>query len=236
MQDGQPDGGVVLGLDNVALDLPIAGLGNRVLAAFIDQVILSVLSVVGVVAGIAVAAAIGFERGVVVAVVLILGGLFIVNTGYFVLFELALAGQTPGKRVLGLRVVTEAGGRPGVGSLVTRNVIRLVDVFIGVPMMAVDGRSRRLGDRLAGTLVVHTRQVHQELVLGRLPAGWGARHAALVEALLARAPGLQEPRAEELCWRLLALAERDDPEFLAGVPGTGPSSERLRQAFLGTRI
>ncbi|HPC82233.1 MAG TPA: RDD family protein [Thermoanaerobaculaceae bacterium] len=235
MQDGQPDPGVVLGLDNVALDLPIAGLGNRVLAAFIDQVILLALSVAVVMAGIAVAAAIGRERAAVIVMVAVVLGLFAINTGYFVLFEVGLEGQTPGKKVLGLRVVTENGGRPGVGSLVTRNVLRLVDIFIGVPMMALDARSRRLGDRLAGTLVVHTRQVQQELVLARLPAGWGARHAALVEALLVRAPGLQEARAEELCWRLLALAERDDPEFGAAIPRSGPSAWRLRRAFLGDR-
>lgn len=228
-----PDTGVVLGLDNVALDLPVAGLGNRVLAAFVDQVIVALLSVAVVAAGIAFGVALGGERGVLAAMVLVLVGLFLVNTGYFVFFELAMAGRTPGKKLLGLRVVTETGGRPGAGSLVTRNVMRLVDVFIGVPMMAFDAQCRRLGDRLAGTLVVHAREVRQELVVGRLPAGWGPRHAALVEALLARAGSLQEVRAEELCWRLLALAERDDPEFLAGVPGTGPSPERLRRAFLG---
>lgn len=229
--DSLDSGIAVVGLDNVALDLPIAGLGNRVLAAFMDHVILTVLSIAALVGSLGVLVAMGPKDRYGLALVLILAGLFIINSGYFIFFELVLAGQTPGKKILGIRVVTDSGGRPGAGALITRNLVRLIDNFIGVPMMAVDERSRRLGDRLAGTLVVHTRPVRQELIIQRLPAGWGARHAAVVESLLLRARGLREDRAEELAWRVLALAERDDPQFLDGLDRSGASVGQVGKAF-----
>jgi hypothetical protein len=79
--------------------------------------------------------------------------------GYYLAFELVWAGQTPGKRLLGLRAVRE-GGRPITASAsAVRNLVRMVDFLpfgygLGALVMFADPRSRRLGDLAAGTLVV----------------------------------------------------------------------------------
>src|SRR4029078_9831627 len=82
---------------------------------------------------------------------------FAILWGYYIAFELLWNGQSPGKRAIGFRVVRE-GGRPitFVGSAV-RNLIRIVDFLpafygIGVVVMFVDRRARRLGDLAGGTL------------------------------------------------------------------------------------
>jgi uncharacterized RDD family membrane protein YckC len=80
---------------------------------------------------------------------------------YFVLFE-GLAGATPGKKVLGLRVVTVDGGRVGLGRALARNLLRAVDslpalgIFAAVLISSSPERAR-FGDRLAGTRVVRSR-------------------------------------------------------------------------------
>ena len=229
-----PDAGEVLGLDNVRLDLPLAGAGSRVLAGFLDYVILGVLMAVWTIAFIAGMVGLDLQNGWLFAVLLL--GLFLLNWGYFAGFEIALAGRTPGKAAVGLCVVTRAGGRPGAAALIIRNLVRVVDLLIGVPLMAVDPLARRLGDRLAGTLVVHNRsQAEPELILARLPAGWGAREGSVLEAFLTRASQLEPGRARRLALRFLAWIEREDPAFIAGVPD-GPEGldplDRLKQALI----
>jgi hypothetical protein len=87
---------------------------------------------------------------------------FVVLWGYYLVAEMLSNGQSPGKRVIGLRVVRE-GGRPVTfAASAIRNVIRLVDFLplfygIGVVTMFIDKRARRLGDLAGGTLVVRER-------------------------------------------------------------------------------
>jgi len=218
--DLAPELGTVLSLDNVPVELPVARVGSRVLAAVVDYVLLFVLLVVWSVLVIALARGLGLRPGWGVAAWLL--GLFVFDYGYFALQEMFFDGRTVGKRVFGLRVVARDGAAAGNGALLVRNLVRLIDLMVGVLLMALDPLSRRLGDRLAGTLVVHQRAAGAELVLARLPAGWGAAEARLVESFLRRAPEL-EPQAR------LALARRferwvDDraPGFLPGIPGTDP--------------
>ena len=66
--------------------------------------------------------------------------------------------------------------------------MRTIDLVAGVPLMAIDPLSRRLGDRLGGTLVVHDRPLEAGPVLGRVPPGWGARELAVWRAS-SSAPG-----------------------------------------------
>src|SRR5262249_51524643 len=124
------------------------------------------------------------------APVLVIAGLFLLDWGYFAVQEIATGGRTLGKRLVKLRVVTAEGGTPGAGPLLIRNLVRSLDIFFGPILMVIDPLSRRLGDRLAGTLVVHEREREAAPVLGRVPPGWGARELAVVESLLARARNL----------------------------------------------
>jgi uncharacterized RDD family membrane protein YckC len=84
---------------------------------------------------------------------------FAIEWGYYVLFESLWNGATPGKRAAGLRVVKEGGYPVTLTDVVLRNLLRGADFLplfyaIGLVAMVVDGRFRRLGDRVAGTMVV----------------------------------------------------------------------------------
>jgi uncharacterized RDD family membrane protein YckC len=201
----------ILGLDNIRLDLPIAGIGSRSLAAFLDYLILALLSLLWILFCAFVLTRVAQTLGIVI----LLGGLFLLDWGYFAGQEIAMQGRTFGKRALRLRVVTAEGGTPGAGALLIRNLVRSLDLLVGVVLMAIDPLSRRLGDRLAGTLVVHDRPLERGPVLGRVPPGWGARELATVESFLARAGTLEPPLRRQMAERLLDAVRRDAPGLLA---------------------
>jgi hypothetical protein len=88
---------------------------------------------------------------------------FLMYWGYYILFEIIWGGQSPGKRLLKLRVVRQDGTPSSAGQIVIRNIGRLVDIFpgfyaVGIITMFLNDQSRRLGDLAAGTLVVRESQ------------------------------------------------------------------------------
>src|SRR5579872_6098508 len=117
---GLADMGVesILGLDNIRLDLPVAGLGSRALAAFLDYLALAVLLVLWTIA----VAFLVSRLSATAATALFAVGVFLLDWGYFASFEIATGGRTLGKLALKLRVVTAEGGSPGAGALLTRNL------------------------------------------------------------------------------------------------------------------
>ena len=199
--------------EGVALHLPAAGPVPRALAWGIDLVIrLGILLVVGMVMGLLGAAGQGLYLIV----------LFAIFWGYPILFEALWNGQTPGKKALGLRVVNGDGAPVGWLPAITRNLLRTVDMLpfgytTGLLACLADPYGRRLGDMVAGTLVLHeTREREQvaapinavvapELVLRP------AEQAAVV-AFGERAPLLTPARQEELA---------DIVEPLTGTRGQG---------------
>jgi uncharacterized RDD family membrane protein YckC len=100
----------------------------------------------------------GLSTGLVLVV------LFGLEWGYFVLFETLWNGGTPGKKALKLRVVKEGGHPITFVDSVLRNLLRAADFLppagnvgsyaVGVLVMASDQRFRRLGDLVAGTMVI----------------------------------------------------------------------------------
>jgi uncharacterized RDD family membrane protein YckC len=218
----------ILGLDNIRLDLPVAGLGSRSLAAFLDYLI---LVAVGFFWSLFVAFLVS-RLSSALAAVLLLGGLFLLQWGYFAGLEIAMGGRTPGKLALRLRVVTAEGGTPGVAAFLIRNMVRVFDLVIGVVLMAIDPLSRRLGDRLAGTLVVHDRRPEAGPVLGRVPPGWSPRELAVVETFLARAESLEDTALSwEMADRILGRIRRDAPELLAGIDPRADPVAAIRRAL-----
>ncbi len=218
----------ILGLDNIRLDLPVAGLGSRSLAAALDYMVLAGLAILWVlaVAFLMARVAPGWAPALLVA------GWFLLEWGYFAGLEIATGGRTLGKLAVKLRVVTAEGGTPGAGPLLARNLVRSLDLIFGALLMAVDPLSRRLGDRLAGTLVVHDRPPDAAPVLGRVPPGWGPRELALVEAFLARAGSLEDTAAAwAMADRILERIRRDAPELLAGVDPRRDPIAAIRQAL-----
>lgn len=220
----------VLAMDNIPLALPVAGVGSRALAATLDYLLVGMLAVVWIFGSIYVGNRLEGRIGGGWAFAIVILGFFVLEYGYFAGVEAYTGGRSFGKWALDLRVVSRDGGRASVGALLLRNMVRLIDTLVGVWFMLLDPLSRRLGDRLAGTLVVHTRAQEREIVVGRIPAGWGAREVAVVESLLRRADGMDPVRARTLARELLSCIERDDPSLLAAAPPDVDPLARLRRA------
>lgn len=89
---------------------------------------------------------------------------FVIIAVYFILLE-GLFGATLGKYLLGLRVVQPDGANPGLGKSTLRNMLRLVDglpflSILGVVLILTSSERTRVGDRVAGTRVIHSRTSH----------------------------------------------------------------------------
>jgi len=146
--------------------MPIAGIGSRFIALLVDYLILGacgiVFSIVFTIVLAAVHAFAHWSENWVIGFVLIL--IFLVNWGYFALFEAFWNGKTPGKRAARIRVIHRSGRAMGFLESLARNLVRYVDFlpgFYGVGVIAifVSRQNQRLGDMVAGTLVVHDREV-----------------------------------------------------------------------------
>jgi uncharacterized RDD family membrane protein YckC len=152
--------------EQIALELPVAGIGSRFLAVFVDTLIQGVLYVL---AFLVLVAAPSLLRPLIrlgpvawVAPALLVLFAFSVSWGYFTLFEIMWHGQTPGKRAAGIRVIKETGRPIDIPSAILRNLLRAIDFLpalygVGVTCMLLNRHSRRLGDFVAGTIVVHDR-------------------------------------------------------------------------------
>ncbi|MFI0791534.1 RDD family protein [Micromonospora rubida] len=162
------DAGLVSG-EAVALDVRAARIGSRVLALLLDLVTQAGIAV-GLVVCLSAAVA-AFPAGLADAALssaLQTVGAILVLVGYPTLWERFAGGRTPGKMVVGLRVVRVDGGPVGLRQSLTRAlvgvavewpglVLPLLSWVASVAVMLTDRRGRRLGDLVAGTMVVHTR-------------------------------------------------------------------------------
>ncbi len=134
----------------VTFHLRPAELPTRALAWLLDQLIVLALRIVTLVA-LAGLGSFGLALWLVT--------LLLIDFGYFTLMEWKYAGQTVGKRALGLRVATVSGARLEPGDILLRNLLRPVDslpftMALGGTIAWLDPHRRRLGDLLAGTVVV----------------------------------------------------------------------------------
>lgn len=152
--------------EQTALEFPLAGIGSRFVAMAIDTAIQLVAFFV---LFIALALAIPAMRvfGAVtpqwVFAILIVAG-FLIYYGYFAFFEATWNGQTPGKRYAQLRVMKDDGRPINPYDAIARNLLRIVDqlpIFYGAAMISVlfSKQNKRLGDFVAGTVVVHEKTV-----------------------------------------------------------------------------
>src|ERR1043166_5417932 len=150
----------VLTPERVSLQYGIAGIGSRGAAIIVDS-ILQVVSLSIIVIGLA-AAGVALRDFGLSATYTLLGlfalGVFFVTSGYFMLFETLWNGQTPGKRLVGVRVIRENGYPIRPVDAVVRNLVRFADFLpgfyaLGVVVMLMNRRSRRLGDFASGTIV-----------------------------------------------------------------------------------
>lgn len=146
---------VVATPERVSFDYQVAGLATRGIANLLDLLILF-----GVLVGVYFAAfAIGQLGADTVAYLFALIGSFVIVFGYFWASEAFWRGQTVGKKVFRLRAVGDRGEPMTFIQAGIRNVIRIVDFLpyaygVGLVVLFVNGRGKRLGDLAAGTIVV----------------------------------------------------------------------------------
>lgn len=151
----------------VSLQFQSAGLGSRAAAFIIDQIILLIVNI-----------------AIIIGLILMLNGsfmdflsadmpsylfagaiilIFIIRWGYFFVFEYFSGGRTPGKKMVGIRVIQENGHSITLLSSMIRNLLRIIDslplnYLVGMLMIFFHSRHKRLGDLVAGTIVVHERR------------------------------------------------------------------------------
>ena len=151
--------------ENVALELPLAGIGMRLLAGFLDHLLIGLLGAVGalVVWASWFAYITDLAHIAIWTWAVLLVAAFTIYWFYFLGFEWAWHGQTPGKRAVQIRVVRD-GGQPldFLGSVI-RNLLRVVDSMllysVGGVAMFFSQRVQRLGDMAAGTVVVSEQEL-----------------------------------------------------------------------------
>jgi len=160
--------------ERVPLHFALASIGNRFLACAVDHliqlaavVVLVVLFALTLVGGLGEAAERVWDAPKW-AIALILLAYFLVWSGYFAIFEWAWAGQTPGKRWLRLRVIREDGRPITFYEAAARNLVRIFDMLPAVPLVPLysvglvsvfaSSRDQRVGDLVAGTVVVRERE------------------------------------------------------------------------------
>ena len=135
--------------EQLRLDFAIAGIGSRFVALAIDTLIQFAIGFVLVVA-LTILGALGL---------LGISGLWAAAFVGFAIFEILWHGQTPGKRFAGIRVVKDSGRPLAPVEAVGRNLLRIVDSLpgcyaIGMISALLSSRGKRLGDFVAGSLVV----------------------------------------------------------------------------------
>lgn len=155
--------------ESVELEFALAGIGSRALALLIDYHLLGAIWIVFLILW-------GFLSAQVVDLVVQTTGStqdlelwllaltllvsFALYVGYFVAFETLWQGQTPGKRLTKIRVICEDGRPARLAQATLRALLRPIDdtLFIGMLLIILTPREKRLGDWVAGTLVVQNQK------------------------------------------------------------------------------
>lgn len=150
--------------ENITIEYRLAGPGTRFTAYWVDMLIQVIAAVVlTILFFLTVLGASYFEvtlpdfgeaaAAIVVSLAIVLIGFM--GIGYFALFEWLMNGQTPGKRLLKIRVVRDKGFRLGLSAILLRNIARVVDTAPPLwPVPLASKKFQRLGDLMAGTIVV----------------------------------------------------------------------------------
>lgn len=161
--------------DGMSVKWKPAPLGKRVLALALDLAIVQLLTgafllaVIFLAGGSALSLIAIFDKSALksagpvawlVPILIVLLGLAVLTDGYFIYTEWKW-GATPGKRALGLKVISAKGGRLTFGQCCLRDMLRWVDLGLlipGVLSVSLTAKRQRLGDLVAGTLVSYSRQ------------------------------------------------------------------------------
>jgi len=180
--------------------------------------------------------------------------IFLINWGYYIFFEGLGQGSTPGKRLVGIRVIRQDGLPMGLREAALRNLVRAADMLpppcylLGGLVMHFDPQGRRLGDMVAGTYVVvekfdlaaqgasgaawasRVEQGRSRQAL-TLPRGMiSAQQIGLIEQFLARRHELSQDRRAALVWQItepLLTLLGEDRDHLARQADRTESCEKI---------
>ncbi len=170
-----------------------------------------------------------------VAIALVVSILFVVLFGYFIAFEALWNGQTPGKKLVGLRVVRDGGYPIDFGASLIRNLIRVGEQLVGYYLLAavsalISPENKRLGDLAAGTIVVRDARLAAPRDLGKRgepepnysPTAYlSGEERALIKRFLERRDRLSIERRKELARQLASRVRDRVPPELARLEDEG---------------
>ncbi len=220
--------------ESIAFSYELAGLGSRFLAVAIDMAI-QTLVMIGIIWGLVYAGthmssaamrdasrAGKFEESLAIAFIITI--VFVIYFGYFIIFETFWNGQTPGKKLMGLRVVRDGGYPADFASIAIRNVIRVGEAVAGLYAISavaalMSPENKRLGDMAAGTLVVRdTAAAKLAAILEEAPDAvrpimLSAEERSLIDLFVVRrqgmAPGNRAVMAARIAQRVRPRVSRD---------------------------
>jgi uncharacterized RDD family membrane protein YckC len=205
----------VITSEKVPFSYRVAGLGTRLLAWLLDLGIIAFLCFVVLVIGLAWETV---RSGIGLGVLFL--GLFVVQWCYFLIFEWLWQGQTPGKWIVGIRVIQWQGTSITLSQAAVRNIVRVVD---GLPLMSItpllygvgflvaacNRAQRRLGDLAAGTIVVFLDQKPRPVRAVLEQSDAAQRHRTQVRQRLDQLDRAQKQTILDLCLRGDQLRVRD---------------------------
>ncbi len=229
--------------DAVVLDVQIAQLPVRAVGALIDITVIVVCFVLGLMLWAATLTQ--FDTALSTAVLLIFTVLVIV--GYPLGFETATRGQSVGKIVMGLRVVSDDGGPERFRQALFRALASVVEIWMfgGSPAVIcsmLSPRAKRIGDIFAGTVVVSERGPRLVAPPAMPPSlawwasalqlsGLNAGQAEIARQFLSRAPQLDRQLRQQMAYRIAG----DVVSHIAPPPPAGAPPELVLAAVLAER-
>jgi uncharacterized RDD family membrane protein YckC len=230
--------------ENLELTYALAGAGSRAAAYLVDCFILFFCSQILInLFVMIVTLPFGPKWGLAISGLL----MFAMINSYFILFEWLMSGQTPGKRLIGIRVIKVGGYSLRFLDVLLRNLMRFVDflpVFYGVgaTSLIVTSRCQRLGDLVAGTLVVQQEASATEELLTPLPLPTESETIPLAGRLSA-VPGRVIDLAVEFVIQRNQLAPRyrqqiavELSDLIAKLAGIPLDPTQSAESFLGSVI
>jgi uncharacterized RDD family membrane protein YckC len=155
----------------VSIQFQLAGLGSRAAAFILDQLILYAVDIILIIIFLLVTKGITtwgtFHNSETLPLAITIILFFVINWGYFFAFEFFAGGKTIGKKILGIRVIQENGHSLTLLSSFIRNLLRIIDALpvsylLGFIMMFFHPKHKRIGDLVAGTIVVHERKAQKK--------------------------------------------------------------------------